>query len=121
MSHNKTNNSQLQCLNKCSDYWLSGKNPQSLGMPNPINPTNGTVVPGRLKDPPTTVSDPTAPRRPITTAKPTAPFKPVGNSNPSGPNSGTSNPVIFERKDQSGGNQSGGHESGGGGGGGHGK
>ncbi len=115
MAHNKTNNSQLQCLNRCSDYWLNGKNPQSLGFP-PTNPTNGTVGPGRLKDPPTTVSDPTPPRRPVTTAKPTAPFKPVGNSNPNGPHSGTSNPVIFERKN--GVSQSGGHDSGGGG---HGK
>ena len=62
--------------------------------------------------PPTTVSDPTPPSH--GSLKP-EPVQPVGKSNPNSPGSGGNNPVIYERKNDSGGSQSGGHESGGGG------
>jgi hypothetical protein len=116
--HNKTNHSKGVCSVKCGDYWHDGASLTHANPPNPSGPPR-VIGPGRLKDPPTTVSDPTPPRRPVTTVNPVAP-KPVGASNPDGPKSGTNNPVIFERKDETGGSQSGGHESGGGGGG-HGK
>jgi hypothetical protein len=121
---------QRNCNGSASDYDLAGclaicdddyatclfppkGNAQAPYQPPP--PCKGLRC--TLRPPPKT-TDPTAPRRPITTAKPTTPFKPVGNSNPNGPKSGTNNPVIFERKDESGGGQFGGHGSGGGG---HGK
>jgi hypothetical protein len=49
---------------------------------------------------------PTPPREPVTPA----PVKPVGVSNPN--QTTTSNPVILERNNNSGGGQSGGHSGG---------
>jgi hypothetical protein len=43
-----------KCQLNCDIYWHSGKNPQSIGRPDPTNPKNGTVGPGQLKNPPTT-------------------------------------------------------------------
>jgi hypothetical protein len=99
--NNRTTKSGEKCQAQCDAYWYSGKNPQSIGRPNPTNPTNGTVGPGRLKNPPTTVSDPTPPSHgPV---KPVEPVKPGGISNPGTTNSGNNNSVILERKNDSGG------------------
>jgi hypothetical protein len=63
--HNNTLNSQLKCGQRCDDYWLSGKNPQSIGRsdPNQSEPPR-KVDPGKLKNPPTTVSNPNSPQPP---------------------------------------------------------
>jgi len=61
--HNKTNKSKGICSAKCDAYWDSGKNSQSIGRPNPNTPPR-KVDPGRLKRPPTTVSNPNAPTQP---------------------------------------------------------
>jgi hypothetical protein len=53
-----------KCLAQCDKYWYSGKNPQSIGRPNPPNPPPRKVDPGKLKNPPTTVSNPNAPTKP---------------------------------------------------------
>ena len=64
-AHNKTFNSQLKCSIRCDDYWLSGKNPQSISVPpHPSNPPDKGVGPGKLKNPPTTVSNPNTPPPP---------------------------------------------------------
>jgi hypothetical protein len=98
-AHNKTNRSQAICSFKCADYWLSGKNPQSIGRSDPVNPTDG-ITPPRLKNPPTTVSDPTPPsRRPV---GPVQPVKPVGVSNPNKTDGGS---VILLREHNDSGGQ----------------
>ena len=63
LEHNKTGASILKCNEKCGDYWNSGRNPQSIGRPGPPNPSGPPrkVDPGKLKKPPTTVSNPNAP------------------------------------------------------------
>ncbi len=35
IAHNQTYNSRRSCDIKCSDYWLNGKNPQSIGPSDP--------------------------------------------------------------------------------------
>lgn len=64
--HNKTNKSKGICSAKCDAYWDSGKNPQSIGRTNPPGPPRKGVGPVRLKNPPTTVSNPNSPTRPPT-------------------------------------------------------
>jgi hypothetical protein len=96
-AHNKTDASNLKCGAQCNKYWLSGKNPQSIGRPDPVNPTTGITPPG-LKNPPTTVSDPTPPSH-----RPVAPVKPVDPVTVSNPNSGNNAPVILLRENGSGG------------------
>jgi hypothetical protein len=63
-THNKTTRSQGICSVKCGDYWQDGK---SLAK-DPTKPSGPPrkVDPGRLKNPPTTVSNPNAPTRPPT-------------------------------------------------------
>jgi hypothetical protein len=65
-ANNKTTNSIVKCEDKCTAYWESGKNPQSIGRsdPNPSGPPR-KVVPGKLKNPPTTVSNPNSPQPPL--------------------------------------------------------
>jgi hypothetical protein len=67
-AHNKTTKSQGQCAARCDRYWGSGKNPQSISVPphpsNPSGPPDKGVGPGKLKNPPTTVSNPNAPTQP---------------------------------------------------------
>ena len=62
-SHNKTDASILKCGAQCNKYWGSGKNPQSIGRPDQTNPPR-KVDPGKLKNPPTTVTNPNAPTQP---------------------------------------------------------
>jgi hypothetical protein len=55
-----------KCLAQCDKYWYSGKNPQSIGRsdPHPSEPPR-KVDPGKLKTPPTTVSNPNSPQPPL--------------------------------------------------------
>ena len=53
-----------KCANRCQKYWDSGKNPQSIGRPGPPNSPPRKVNPGKLKNPPTTVSNPNSPTPP---------------------------------------------------------
>jgi len=62
--NNRTTKSADKCSAKCDAYWYSGKNPQSIGRPDRTNPTHGIVGPVRLKNPPTTVSNPNSPTQP---------------------------------------------------------
>jgi hypothetical protein len=48
-AHNKTAPSQAKCLIQCSHYWLSGKNPQSIG---PADPSNAPSGPAQVNPPP---------------------------------------------------------------------
>ena len=64
LEHNKTGASILKCNAKCDAYWNSGKNPQSIGRPSPPNSPPRKVNPGKLKNPPTTVSNPNSPTPP---------------------------------------------------------
>jgi hypothetical protein len=59
-NHNKTNHSKGVCSVNCGDYWHDGA---SLEHGNPSNPSGPPryVGPGRVKNPPTTVSNPTPP------------------------------------------------------------
>jgi hypothetical protein len=82
-SHNKTNRSQFICTGKCGDYWLSGKNPQSIGRGDPTKPPN-KVGPGRLKNPPTTVAPSPKPPHAGPTPVQNAPTK-EGNPDRSSP------------------------------------
>jgi len=66
--HNKTNKSKGICSAKCDAYWDTGKSSQSIGRPNPTNPSgppNKGVGPVKLKNPPTTVSNPNSPQPPL--------------------------------------------------------
>jgi len=57
-----------KCSLQCINYWHSGNNPQSKGRPNPTNPSgppNKGVGPVKLKNPPTTVSNPNSPQPPL--------------------------------------------------------
>jgi hypothetical protein len=99
-THNKTAKSDGACSVKCGDYWHDGA---SLRQPNPPNPSQGTVGPGRV-NPPTSVSDPTPPSH-----QPVVPVKPVSVSNPNKTSSSNSGPVILLRKNDSGGGQEYGH------------
>ena len=60
--NNRTTKSGEKCQARCDAYWYSGKNPQSIGRsdPHPSGPPR-KVDPGKLKNPPTTVSNPNAP------------------------------------------------------------
>jgi len=67
-AHNKTSSSHFKCTAKCEAYWESGKNPQSIGRsgpPNPSGPPRKGVGPVKLKNPPTTVSNPNSPTTPL--------------------------------------------------------
>ncbi len=55
VKHNKTQKSREQCVDNCRVYWLSGKNPQSIGPGNPSNPPR--KGPGNISGLP--VSNPT--------------------------------------------------------------
>src|SRR5205823_14921129 len=54
-AHNKKTTSILRCYQKCTDYWLSGKNPQSIGPGDPAKPPR--KGPGNISGLP--VSNPT--------------------------------------------------------------
>ena len=99
--HNKTPGSRIKCSAKCDDYWDSGRNPQSIGRPDPPSPSG----PPRIVTPvpPTTVGPPAREPRPI---PPVQPVKPVGVSNPTNPNGG---PVILLREHNGSGGQGHGH------------
>ena len=62
-AHNKTPLSQTICANKCGDYWHDGK---SIGKDptHPSGPPDKGVGPVKLKNPPTTVSNPNTPPPP---------------------------------------------------------
>jgi hypothetical protein len=66
-THNKTNRSIGICSVKCGDYWTDGRS-IAIGRPNP-DPSEPPrkVDPGkfRLKNPPTTVSNPNSPQPPL--------------------------------------------------------
>ena len=50
VNHNKTAKSRELCDIRCGDYWLSGKNPQSIGPSDPRNsPPSG---PAQVNPPP---------------------------------------------------------------------
>ena len=98
--HNKTIKSQKSCYAKCDTYWVNGAS--KVGRPDPTNPTKGTIGPGRLKNPPTTVGPPTRKPRPV------HPVKPVGVSNPNKTDSGNGGAILL-RKNDSGGRQGHGH------------
>jgi hypothetical protein len=53
-----------RCSIGCQKYWDSGKNPQSIGRSDPSYHPPRKVGPGKLKNPPTTVSNPNAPTKP---------------------------------------------------------
>jgi len=63
--NNKTTKSADKCSAKCDAYWYSGKNPQSKTS-YPPNPSSAPpkINPGKLKNPPTTISNPNAPTKP---------------------------------------------------------
>jgi hypothetical protein len=48
-THNKTVASRTTCDIRCGDYWLSGKNPQSIG---PADPRNSPPGPAQVNPPP---------------------------------------------------------------------
>ena len=48
-SHNNSGTKWTKCLAQWDKYWYSGKNPQSIGRPNPPNPPPRKVNPGKLK------------------------------------------------------------------------
>lgn len=99
-AHNTTNASRGKCQVKCDRYWQDGAS--KVGRPNPTDPTKGTIGPGRLKNPPTTVGRPTRKPRPV------HPAKPVGVSNPNKTDSGNGGAILL-RKNDSGGRQGHGH------------
>lgn len=106
-----TGNSQA-CTDKCDDNRVickaGGTNSKQQTPPPPCTGIRCNLP--TKPHPPTTVSNPPS----HGSLKP-EPVQPVGKSNPNSPGSGGNNPVIYERKNDSGGSQSGGHESGGGG------
>ena len=59
-THNKTSQSDGACSIKCGDYWRDGRSLQR-DPSNPSGPPRKVVGPGKLKNPPTTVSNPNAP------------------------------------------------------------
>jgi hypothetical protein len=93
------------CTEKCDDNLAICTNSGSLTkQQTPPPPCTGVKCSLRNPHPPTTVSNPPAtPRRPVRPA----PAKPGGVSNPN--QTSTSNPVILERKNDSGGGQKHGH------------
>jgi hypothetical protein len=100
---NRTGDAKVRCNLQCQHYWLSGKNPQSIGRPPPPPPPppcEGIHCTLRNPHPPTTVGPPTRKPRPV------KPVKPVDVSNP---NKTTNAPVILLRKNDSGGGQVKGH------------
>lgn len=48
-AHNKTEKNLRTCHIRCSDYWLSGKNPQSIG---PADPRKSPAGPAQVNPPP---------------------------------------------------------------------
>jgi hypothetical protein len=93
--HNKTANSWGKCVDACDAYWLSGKNPQSIGRPDPANPAPPRKVVGPV--PPTTVGPPAREPRPV------EPVKPVGVSNPNKTGSGNGGVILLRKHNDSGG------------------
>jgi|SRR6185437_8461387 hypothetical protein len=63
-NHNKTNKSKGVCSAKCGDYWHDGASIGRSSQPNPPGPPRKVVGPGKLKNPPTKVSNPNTPTPP---------------------------------------------------------
>jgi hypothetical protein len=63
-NNNKTNKSKGICSVRCGDYWHDGASAKKGSDPtNPSGPPRN-VGPGKLKNPPTTVSNPNSPTQP---------------------------------------------------------
>lgn len=97
-------NPTQECAGGCDTAYayciLDGATKKQQTPPPPCTGVRCTI---RNPHPPTTVSDPTQPRRPV---KP-KPVKPVSVSNPNKTGTGNSEPVILLRKNEPGGQRQG--------------